>query len=316
MDNTPATVPDDPEKAKHIRKPAQHVLDLLEGHATWSNQSDTSKIAPGIQLLAEEEADNEESEDWTTSTSGYIEEYVFAAEVAGSEALEPQSLKEAKARPDWPLWEKAIEEELEVLRAAGTWELVNAPEGANIVGLKWVFRAKKDAAGNIVRYKAQLVAQGFSQVPGIDYFNMFAPVAWLASIRTVLAFAAANNLETGQIDIKGAYLNGELTEKEMIFMKQAPGYAIPNPDGAVLVCKLRKTLYGLKQSGRRWYQKLVGIMEKLGFVRSEVDQGVFYRRDEGQKILIIVLVHVDCLIVVSSQPLISRFKIEIKKHVH
>ena len=237
-DKTSATVPDDPEKAKRIRKPAQRVLDLLEGRATWSNRSDASKTAPGIQLLAEEEADNEESEDWATSTSGYIEEYVFAAEVAGSEALEPQSLKEAKARPDWPLWEKAIEEELEVLRAAGTWELVNAPEGANIVGSKWVFRAKKDAAGNVVRYKARLVAQGFSQVPGVDYFDTFAPVARLASIRTVLAFAAANDLETGQIDIKGAYLNGELTENETIFMKQAPGYAIPNPDGGVLVCKL------------------------------------------------------------------------------
>ncbi len=184
------------------------------------------------------------------------------------------------------------------------------------MGSKWVFRAKKDAAGNVVRYKARLVAQGFLQVPGIDYFDTFAPVTQLTSIRTVLAFAAANNLETGQIDIKGAYLNGELTEKETIFMKQAPGYAIANPDGAVLVCKLQKTLYGLKQSGCRWYQKLVEIMEKLGFVRSEVDQAVFYRRDEGWKILIIVLVHVnDCSIVALSQPLISRFKIKIKKHV-
>jgi len=99
-------------------------------------------------------------------------------------------------------------------------------------------------------------------------------------------------------------------------MKQAPGYAIPNPDSAVLVCKLQKMLYGLKQSGCRWYQKLVGIMEKLGFVRSEVDQAVFYRRDEERKFLIIVLVHVDdCSIVASSQPLIGQFKIEIKKHV-
>ena len=94
-------------------------------------------------MLTEEEADNEESEDWTTSTSGYIEECIFTAEVVGSKALEPQSLKEAKAQPDWPLWEKAIEEELEVLWAAGTWELVNAPEGANIVGSKWVFWHKR-----------------------------------------------------------------------------------------------------------------------------------------------------------------------------
>ncbi len=144
------TIVDDPERSKWIRKLTQCVLDLLEGCTMWSNQSDSLKIPPGIQLLAEEEADNEESKDWATSTSGYIEEYVFTTKVAGSEALEPQSLKEAKAQLDWPLWEKAIEEELEVLQAAGTWELVNTPEGANIVGLKWVFGVKKNAAGNVV----------------------------------------------------------------------------------------------------------------------------------------------------------------------
>ena len=93
-------------------------------------------------------------------------------------------MKEARSGPDWLLWEKAIEEELAVLKAAGTWELVVSPAGANIVGSKWVLRAKKDAAGKVVRYKARLVAQGFSQVPrpGVDYFDTFAPVAHFASI--------------------------------------------------------------------------------------------------------------------------------------
>jgi hypothetical protein len=155
------------------------------------------------------------------------------------------------------------------------------------------------------------VAQGFSQVPGVDYFDTFVPVAWLASIRAVLAFAAAENLETGQIDIKGAYLNGELTDGETIYMRQAPGYA----EGR-LVCRLKKPLYGLKQSGRRWYQKLVEIMEKLLFVRCEVDQSVFYRRDEGKGILIIILVHVDdCSVTASSQLLINHFKKMITRHI-
>jgi hypothetical protein len=101
---------------------------------------------------------------------------------AEAEALEPTSLAEAKRCPDWPLWEGGIREELAMLATAGTWELVEPPAGANIVGSKWVFRAKKDAAGNIVRHKARLVAQGFSQVPGIDYFDTYAPVAKLASI--------------------------------------------------------------------------------------------------------------------------------------
>ena len=199
------------------------------------------------------------------------------------------------------MWEKAIHEELATLKAAGTWDLVEKTEGVNVVGSKWVFRAKKDAAGKIVCYKARLVVQGFSQVPGVDYFDMFAPVAQLASIRTILVFAGSQDLETSQIDIKGAYLNGELASDEVIYMRQPPGYA-----NGSFICKLHKTLYGLKQSGRHWYQKLVEIMTKLRFERSEVDQAVFYRRNIEKGILIIVPVHVDdCSIIASSQPLID-----------
>jgi len=110
------------------------------------------------------------------------DEIALAAKISETEALEPRNLTEAKSQPDWPLWEKAIEDELDQLKKAGTWELVNAPEGANIVGSKWVFRAKKNANGKVVRYKARLMAQGFSQVPGVDYFNTFAPVARLSLI--------------------------------------------------------------------------------------------------------------------------------------
>ena len=107
-----------------------------------------------------------------------------------SEALEPSSLAEARRRPDWLQWEAGIREELVTLQAAGTWELVDVPRGANVVGSKWVFCAKKDAASNVVRHKAQLVTQGYSQVEGVDYFDTFAPVATLASIRMVLTMAA------------------------------------------------------------------------------------------------------------------------------
>ena len=93
--------------------------------------------------------------------ANFVEEYALAAEISEAEALEPCTLAEARRRPDWPLWEKAIQEELKTLRQAGTWELAEAPVGSNIVGSKWVFRAKKDAAGNVIRYKACLVAQGF-----------------------------------------------------------------------------------------------------------------------------------------------------------
>jgi hypothetical protein len=138
--------------------------------------------------------EGEGSSDWLM-LADELDEYALVAETSELEAIEPRSLAEAKRRPDWHLWEAAIHEELAVLRDAGTWKLTEAPPGANIVGSKWVFRAKKDSAGNVVRYKARLVAQGFSQVPGVDYFDTFAPVAKLASIRMVLALAAANNME-------------------------------------------------------------------------------------------------------------------------
>ena len=99
---------------------------------------------------------------------------------ANTEALEPTSIAEAQRHPEWPQWEHSIHKELATLHKAGTWELIDPPAGANIVGSKWVFRAKKDATGNVVRYKAHLVAQGFSQVPSVNYFNTYAPVAKLA----------------------------------------------------------------------------------------------------------------------------------------
>jgi Reverse transcriptase (RNA-dependent DNA polymerase) len=122
--------------------------------------------------------------DWMMAAH-FAEEYAMVVEISNVEALEPQSLAEAKCRPDWPLWEKAIYEELATLKEMGTYELVKPPADANIVGSKWVFRAKKDAAGTVVCYKGRLVAQGFSQVPGIDYFDTFAPVTKLVPIHTI-----------------------------------------------------------------------------------------------------------------------------------
>lgn len=312
-------------RSKRVRKPTQRVKDLLEGRGVTSELPKGPKVAPGVQLPTEEPSIleamftkhvlgvQEDDEAELPMAADFMAEYAMAAEISEAEALEPRTLAEAKSRPDWPLWEKAIMEELEVLEKAGTWEVVDAPPDVNIIGSKWVFRAKKDAAGNVVRYKARLVAQGFSQVPGVDYFDTFAPVARLASIRAVLAMAAVYDMELGQLDIKGAYLNGRLTRNEVIYMRQPPHYPAPNSRGKV--CRLFKTLYGLKQSGRRWYQRLLEILvEILGFLRCEVDQAVFYKRVGTS--LIIVLVHVDdCTIVATALPLIIDFKASLAKHV-
>ena len=160
---------------------------------------------------------------------------------------------------------------------------------------------------------ARLVAQGFSQVPGVDYFDMFVPITKLAAICSILAMAAAEDLELHQIDIKGAYLNRELMDREVIYMQQPPGYY--EPDSPHLICQLRKTLYSLKQSGHHWYQKLVDIMlTHLEFQQCNVDQAVFFHH-QGRAI-IIVLVHVnDCMIAATLIVLITDFKIQIARHV-
>ena len=242
------------------------------------------------------------------------EELAMVAKMAESEALEPTSFTDANRRPDRLDWRKAMEEEYETLRKMGTWKLVKPPPGVNIVGSKWTYKAKKDASGAVVRKKARLVAQGFSQVPGVDYFDTFAPVACLASIRTVLALAARLDMEAHQIDIKGAYLYGTLDPDEVIYMRQPAGFV--SRDHPDWVCQLIKTLYGLKQSGRCWYQKLVEIVVgNLRFTRCDVDQAVFFKRTPDGDLIIIVIHIDDCMIVATSIAMIHEFKSDMKKHV-
>ena len=158
---------------------------------------------PGLQIpgLLVEKA--EEAEGVWTVTDGspaLLEdfdglEHVFTAETTDTEALEPRSLIEAKQQPDWLLWEKAIQEELVTLKATSTWRLEEAPPNANIIGSKWVFKAKKDAVDNIAWYKARLVAQGFSQINGINYDNTYAPMAHLASSHAIIAVTGLGQVQ-------------------------------------------------------------------------------------------------------------------------
>jgi hypothetical protein len=145
------------------------------------------------------------------------------------------------ARPDAAQWELACMSELRAFETMGVYEVVPRPKDRKVVGSKWVFRIKRGPDGSIQKYKARIVAQGFTQIEGIDYDETFAPVAKLASLRVILAIAAEKNLEMHQMDVKSAYLNGTLTNE--IFMTAPPGF--PIPDGMVL--RLIKAVYGTKQ---------------------------------------------------------------------
>ena len=162
-------------------------------------------------------------------------------------------------------------------------------------------------------YKAQLVAQGFSQVEGVDYFDTYAPVAQLPSLHVIIAMANRLNLELHQVDVKGAYLNGELTADEVLYMRHPPGYCEDN-SGHVLW--LLKSLYGLKQAGQCWYQKFTQILSSLGFAQCKVDQAVFFKHTKSPRTLIIIAIHVDdCTITASSTSAIEALKVGLCKHI-
>jgi hypothetical protein len=314
--------PEQLQRSSRIRKPSRILRDVQEGKGTTSTRRAPPQIVPPPQI---EEVPDEDAEEaggvWAIfdGEPALCEDFeglmnAFMAETANTEALEPCTLAEAKRHPDWLQWEKAIHEELATLKAAGTWVLEEAPPGANIIGSKWVFKAKKDAAGFIARLKARLVAQGFSQIGGVDYNNTYTPVARLASSRAIIAMANCLDLLLHQVDIKEAYLNGELNDNEVLYMHHPPGFKPRDAGNRML--RLKKTLYGLKQSGQRWYQKLSSIFESLYFQKCSVDQAVFYKKNKDKNEVTVVTVHVDnCTIAVSNLGLIDDFKAGLRKHV-
>ena len=161
----------------------------------------------------------------------------------------PQTITEALARPDVHHWQVAIDAELQSLEKNKTWKLTSLPPNRKPISSKWVFKIKTHADGTIDKYKARLVARGFTQVQGIDYSETFSPVVKLNSIKVLLALATQYNLEIHQLDVKTTFLNGYIDED--IYMSLPERVIAPSN----MVCKLIKSLYGLKQSSRAWYMR-------------------------------------------------------------
>ncbi|EKD00935.1 hypothetical protein A1Q2_04808 [Trichosporon asahii var. asahii CBS 8904] len=229
-----------------------------------------------------------------------------AALAAGVLELEdPQSYRQAMSSVDAAQWKAACDEELSALLKAGVYELVPRSEAAGrVVTSKWVFKKKRKANGSLERYKSRVVARGFSQVEGIDYSVTFAPVAKFQSIRVLLALAAAHNLELHQMDVKTAFLYGELDED--VYMEPPEGCEVPSK----MLWKLRRSLYGLKQAPRAWYMKLHLTLLELSFRRAHSDHSIYVRTDAARG-LIIVGVYVDDLTIVAEQlATIDEFKQE------
>ncbi|GJV93308.1 putative ribonuclease H-like domain-containing protein [Tanacetum coccineum] len=200
---------------------------------------------------------------------------------------EPKKISEALKDDSWV---EAMQEELLQFRLQQVWILVDLPHGAKVIGTKWVYRNKRDERGVVVRNKARLVAQGHRQEEGIDYDEVFAPVARIEAIRLFLAFASFMGFIVYQMDVKSAFLYGTIDEE--VYVSQPPGFV--DPDHPKKVYKVVKALYGLHQAPRAWYATLSTFLEEHGYRRGTIDKTLFIKKDK--KDIMLVQVYVDDII--------------------
>ena len=190
-----------------------------------------------------------------------------------------------------------------------TFELVKLPKGKRALKNKWVFRIKHEEHNSNPQYKARLVVKGFSQRKGVDFDEIFSPVVKMTSIRTVLGLAASLDLEVEQMDVKTAFLHGDLEEE--IYMEQPEGFKERGKEN--FVCKLKKSLYGLKQAPRQWYKKFESVMGEQGYKKTTSDYYVFVQKFSDDDFIILLLYVDDMLIVGWNVSRINNLKKELSK---
>ncbi|KAJ9566729.1 hypothetical protein OSB04_002695 [Centaurea solstitialis] len=221
---------------------------------------------------------------------------------------EPTSYGEAVSGSESEQWQEAMKAEMQSMYDNQVWELTDLPQHCRAVGRKWVFKKKTDMDGNVHTFKARLVAKGFTQTHGIDYDETFSPVAMLKSIRILMAISAYFNYEIWQMDVKTAFLNGKLTED--VYMEQPEGFIDPkNPNK---VCKLLKSIYGLKQASRSWNLHFDERIKEFGFTKSEFEPCV-YTKFSGSIVTFLVLYVDDILLIGNDVPTLQSVKTWLSK---
>ena len=251
-------------------------------------------------------------------TDGFAVPLVDAVEcaMATSADIEPKTLADALKRPDADKWVAAALAEIEAHLQNGTWELAQLPPGRRAIGSRWVFKIKRLPDGSIDKYKGRIVAQGFSQVQGVHYHEIFASTARMAAMRAVLAVAATEDLELESVDISTAFLNGDIDAE--VYMKVPEGLEIegdprPGEDPKRWVVRLLKGLYGIKQGPRIWALKLHSVLTSISFEWIDCDYSVYVYRRDGVHIM--MPIHVDDLLIASnSKAAIQRVKSDLAVH--
>ncbi|CAA7038223.1 unnamed protein product [Microthlaspi erraticum] len=278
--------------------------------------------SPSYNIAETHEEETEDTEDTETQespevelrrstrekfTPKYLEDYVLLAIEEGERLLlclnnEPNNFYEARESGEWML---ACEDEIRSIEKNNTWTLMELPHGAKAIGLKWVFKLKRNSDGSINKHKARLVAKGYVQRYGIDFEEVFAPVARLETIRFLIGLAASRGWEIHHLDVKTAFLHGEL--KEIVYVSQPEGFEVKGSENKVY--KLHKALYGLRQAPRAWNNKLNQILMELKFVKCSKEPSV-YRKAIGDSLLLIAVYVDDLFVTGTNRRIIDEFKDE------
>ena len=240
----------------------------------------------------------------TTRESRPSSKYPSSEDVLITDEGEPENFQEVQTHADKVSWMKAMQEEMHSLLKNDTYELVELPKGRKALRNKWVFKLKKDSDGKLLKYKARLVVKGFGQKKGIDFDEIFSPVVKMSSIRVVLSLTASLDLELEQLDVKTAFLHGDLNEE--IYMSQPEGFEVKGKEH--MVCKLKKSLYGLKQAPRQWYKKFDSFMVSHEYKRTDADHCVYFKKFTDGNFIILLLYVDDMLIVGNDSKLIGKLK--------
>ena len=213
---------------------------------------------------------------------------------------DPTSFQEAIRHQSW---KQAMDAEIQSIERNHTWSLTTLPVGAKAIGVNWIYNTKLNELGEIDKFKARLVLKGYAQEYGVDYTEVFAPVDRMDTVRMIIAVAAQRGWGIYQLDVKSAFLHGEL--KEDVFVEQPQGYEVAGKKD--MVYKLHKALYGLNPAPRAWFSRIEAYIVKEGFVSSSSEQTLFIKQKGGK--LIIVSIYVDDLLFTSNdEELLNEFK--------
>lgn len=316
---TPPTLDTHPPESQHFEPPAPETSQIdtttpnSPTHDTQPAPLPTQTQTPTLRRSTRPSKPPTQFQDYicATSTSTYpLSDYFSYSFLSPTHKTfvmsldiipEPTSYHEASQHS---CWVEAMQNELQALEANKTWSIVDRPASIHPIGCKWVYKVKRKADGSLERYKARLVAKGYTQTEGIDYFDTFSPVVKMSTVRMLIALAAVKGWHIHQLDVNNAFLHGELQEEVYMSIPQGVHGVPPNK-----VCKLLKSLYGLKQASRKWYERLSTLLLGLGFKQSHSDHSLFTNISSTSYMAL--LIYVDDIVLVGDHlaPLTSVKKV-------